>query len=96
MTHDVEDMRRMLITLARELVAIPEAVTVETVEKADSVLLKLRVAPSDVGAVIGKRGHTARSLRTILATFGLKANRCYILEIVDEGAGTRNRDVKTR
>lgn len=84
MAQSVEDMRQMLTVLASKLVTIPEAVTVESAESESGIVLKLRVAPSDVGTVIGLRGQTARSLRTILGAFGAKANCHYILEIVNE------------
>jgi len=44
---------------------------------------ELKVAPSDLGKVIGKQGRTARSIRTILGAAGMKLNRRFTLEILE-------------
>ena len=59
--------------IARRLLARGEQVTV----------LELKVAPSDLGKVIGKQGRTARSIRTILGAAGMKLNRRFTLEILE-------------
>jgi hypothetical protein len=46
-------------------------------------VLELKVAPSDLGKVIGKQGRTARSIRTILGAAGMKVNRRFTLEILE-------------
>ena len=46
-------------------------------------VLELRVAPSDLGKVIGKQGRTARSIRTILAAAGMKLRKRFTLEILE-------------
>jgi predicted RNA-binding protein YlqC (UPF0109 family) len=46
-------------------------------------VIELKVAPGDLGKVIGKQGRTARSIRTILGAAGMKANRRYTLEILE-------------
>jgi len=46
--------------------------------------LKLRVAPQDVGKVIGKQGRTARSVRTILGAVSMKLHHRYTLDILEE------------
>jgi len=46
-------------------------------------VLELKVAPSDLGKVIGKQGRTARSIRTILGAAGMKLNRRFTLEIIE-------------
>ena len=51
--------------IAKALVDEPDAVEVETVAREENTVLRLRVAPQDVGKVIGKQGRTARSVRTI-------------------------------
>jgi predicted RNA-binding protein YlqC (UPF0109 family) len=48
-----------------------------------SGVLELRVAPSDLGMVIGKQGRTARSIRTLLGAAGMKLNRRFTLEILE-------------
>jgi uncharacterized protein len=68
--------------IAKSLVDIPEDVSVTALEGQHVTVLELRVAPSDVGKVIGKRGRMAGSIRTILAAAGMKLNRRFTLEIL--------------
>lgn len=70
--------------IAQALVDEPTAVDVETVDRDESTVLKLRVAPSDVGKVIGKQGRTARSVRTILGAVSMKLHHRYTLDILEE------------
>jgi len=62
----------------------PNAVEVEAVNRGDNTILELRVAPQDVGKMIGKQGRTARSVRTILGAVGMKLRHRYTLDIVEE------------
>jgi predicted RNA-binding protein YlqC (UPF0109 family) len=71
--------------IAQALVDEPEAVQVESVSRDESTVLRLRVAPQDVGKVIGKQGRTARSVRTILGAVSMKLHRRYTLDILEEG-----------
>jgi len=73
--------------IAQALVDEPTAVDVETVDRDESTVLKLRVAPSDVGKVIGKQGRTARSVRTILGAVSMKLHHRYTLDILEEDEG---------
>lgn len=89
-TDKPDDMQELVIQIARALVDIPEAVVVEAVERDESTALRLRVAPTDVGKVIGKQGRTARSMRTILGAVSMKHHHRYTLDILEEdhhGAG---------
>lgn len=83
-TDRPDDMRELVTQIARALVDIPEAVVVEEVERDDSTVLRLRVAPTDVGKVIGKQGRTARSVRTILGAVSMKHHHRYTLDILEE------------
>jgi hypothetical protein len=76
-------MQALVIEIARALVDDVDAVHVDTVVDQDTVVLRLRVAPSDVGKVIGKQGRTARSLRTILGAASMKYHRRFALDIVE-------------
>ncbi len=90
-TDRPDDMRELVTQIARALVDIPEAVVVEAVERDESTVLRLRVAPTDVGKVIGKQGRTARSVRTILGAVSMKHHHRYTLDILEEdhqGAAT--------
>ncbi len=77
----VEDLVR---EIARALVDDPEAVDVESVRREENTVLRLRVAPQDVGKVIGKQGRTARSVRTILGAVSMKLRHRYTLDILEE------------
>jgi len=70
--------------IARALVDEPAAVDVHSVDRDESTALKLRVAPQDVGKVIGKQGRTARSVRTILGAVSTKLHHRYTLDILEE------------
>jgi predicted RNA-binding protein YlqC (UPF0109 family) len=70
--------------IARALVDEPEAVEVESVGRDENTVLKLHVAPQDVGKVIGKQGRTARSMRTILGAVSMKVHHRYTLDILEE------------
>ena len=70
--------------IARALVDAPDAVQVESDSREENTVLRLRVAPQDVGKVIGKQGRTARSVRTILGAVSMKLHRRYTLDILEE------------
>jgi predicted RNA-binding protein YlqC (UPF0109 family) len=79
----VPDMQALMTEIAKALVDEPEAVQVEAVQDGESTLLRLRVAPGDIGKVIGKQGRTARSLRTILGAASMKLQHRFGLDIVE-------------
>jgi predicted RNA-binding protein YlqC (UPF0109 family) len=73
----------LLAWIARHLVDEPDAVRVETEERDDTTVLRLHVAPDDVGQVIGRQGRIARALRTVVRAGGARAGQRQVLEIVD-------------
>jgi len=73
--------------VVKSLVGNPDAVQVERRIDEKGVLLELTVDPEDLGRVIGKRGATAQSLRTLLRALGTKNDARYNLKIVDNGVG---------
>jgi predicted RNA-binding protein YlqC (UPF0109 family) len=73
----------LLEWIARRLVDEPDAVRVETEEREGAVVVKLHVAPDDVGKVIGRQGRLARALRSIVRAAGARADERYLLEIAD-------------
>ncbi len=77
------NMRELMTEIAKALVDAPEAVQVEAIAEGESTLLRLHVAPGDIGKVIGKQGRTARSLRTILGAASMKLQHRYGLDIVE-------------
>lgn len=76
-------MTELLAELARRLVDHPDAVRVEEVEDDEGLLLRLHVAPEDVGKVIGRQGRIARALRTVVRASAGRGDRRVQLEIVD-------------
>jgi predicted RNA-binding protein YlqC (UPF0109 family) len=73
----------LLAWIARQLVDDPDAVSVETVEHDDTTVLRLHVAPQDVGKVIGRHGRIARALRTVIRASGARHDRRVVLEIAE-------------
>ncbi|HUD05939.1 MAG TPA: KH domain-containing protein [Candidatus Saccharimonadales bacterium] len=71
--------------IVKSLVSKPDAVKVDRRIDEKGVLLELTVDPEDLGRVIGKRGATAQSLRTLLRALGTKNDARYNLKIVDNG-----------
>ncbi len=82
--HDMVEVDELVREIARALVDEPGAVDVQSVDRDDSTIFKLRVAPQDVGKVIGKQGRTARSMRTILGAVSMKLHHRYTLDILEE------------
>lgn len=78
--------------IVKSLVGNPDGVIVERRIDEKGVLLELTVDPEDLGRVIGKRGATAQSLRTLLRALGTKNDARYNLKIVDNGVGGNSSD----
>ncbi|MBI4443696.1 MAG: KH domain-containing protein [Acidobacteria bacterium] len=76
-------MKELVEMIAKALVDNPEQVVVRSIDGEQSTVLELKVAPTDLGKVIGKQGRTARSIRTILGAAGMKLKRRYSLEILE-------------
>jgi len=76
-------VKDLVTEIAKALVDIPDEVNVREVQGEQVTVLELRVAPSDLGKVIGKQGRTARSIRTLLGAAGMKLNRRFTLEILE-------------
>ena len=76
-------MAELLAFLARELVDDPEAVRVEAGERDGALVLRLHVAPDDVGKVIGRGGRIVRSLRTIMRATAVREGRRVLVEIAE-------------
>lgn len=69
--------------VVKQLVSEPDQVKVVRTDDDRGTLLELSVAPDDLGRVIGRRGSTAQSLRTLLRALGMKNETRYNLKIVD-------------
>ena len=77
------EIKELVSELAKALVDNPEEVAVRPIEGEQVTVLELRVAPTDLGKVIGKQGRTARSIRTILGAAGMKLRKRFTLEILE-------------
>jgi len=69
--------------VAKSLVDNPSDVSVNLVEGEKSTILELRVAPDDIGKVIGKHGRIAKAMRTLLQAATAKSGKHTVLEILD-------------
>ena len=78
--------------IVKSLVGNPDAVSIDRRIDEKGVLLELTVDPEDLGRVIGKRGATAQSLRTLLRALGTKNEARYNLKIIDNGEPRPMRD----
>jgi predicted RNA-binding protein YlqC (UPF0109 family) len=76
-------MKELLEAIAKALVDNPDQVQVRAVEAEQVTVLELRVHPSDLGRVIGRQGHMADSIRTILAAAGMKLRKHVKVEILE-------------
>jgi predicted RNA-binding protein YlqC (UPF0109 family) len=76
-------MKDLLTQIAQSLVDNPEQVQVNEIESTQTVVLELRVAKSDMGKIIGKKGQTANAIRSILNAASGKSRKRYVLEIVE-------------
>jgi predicted RNA-binding protein YlqC (UPF0109 family) len=74
-------LTELVAFLARKLVDDPDAVRVEQEERDDVLIVRLYVAPDDVGKVVGKHGRLARALRTVVRAGGVREGRRVLLEI---------------
>ena len=76
-------MRDAIEMIVKSLVDDKETVDVREVEQRGATLIEVRVAPEDIGKIIGKQGRTIRALRSLARIAGTKQNRRYLLEIVE-------------
>ena len=80
------NIKTLVLEVARSLVDSPDTVAVDAIPDGDGTILRLKVASTDLGKVIGRQGRTARSLRTILSAAGMKLKHRFSLDIVEDGA----------
>ena len=75
-------MKELVDYIAKLLVDKPEEVVVKETEDDKSVLIELRVAPEDMGKVIGKQGKIAKSIRTLTKATAAKEGKRVVVEIL--------------
>mgnify|MGYP004466347717 CR=1 FL=1 len=75
-------MKEVLEVIAKALVDSPDEVSIREAEGDDAVTLELRVAPADMGKVIGKQGRIAKALRTVVKAAANREDKHVVVEIV--------------
>ena len=81
--EEVRALKALVEQMAMALVGSPDQVTVDAAEEDKAFVLRLRVAPPDVGRVIGKQGRTAKAMRTVLHAIAARSKRRTVLEILE-------------
>ncbi len=76
-------MKESVEMIVKSLVDEVDAVDVRAVEREGATLIEVRVAPGDMGKVIGRQGRTIRALRSLAYAVSLKKRHRYTLEIVE-------------
>ena len=79
----MEKLTELVALIARSLVDNPDQVEVREVTGEQTAVLELKVAPEDLGKIIGKQGKTAKAIRTILSASAAKMRRRAVLEILE-------------
>ncbi len=75
-------MKELLEVIAKNLVDFPDKVQVTETENDRTLVLELKVAPEDMGKVIGKQGRIAKAIRTLVKASGVHEDKKIIVEIV--------------
>lgn len=76
-------MKELVEYIAKALVDNPDQVEVTEVESDRSSIIELRVAPEDMGKVIGKQGRIAKAIRTVVGAAAVRQNKRVMVEIVE-------------
>ena len=79
----MDDLKALIEFMAKALVDKPDSVSVRETDGEKTTVIELRVAPDDLGKVIGKQGRTAQAMRTILNATGTKLGKRCVLEILE-------------
>ena len=77
-------MRELVEFIARALVDHPEAVQVREVEGERTVVIEIKVEPSDVGKIIGRQGRIVNALRTVVRAAAVRTGKRVTVEILQE------------
>ncbi|NLZ48603.1 MAG: KH domain-containing protein [Clostridiales bacterium] len=75
-------MKELIEIIAKSLVDNPDMVQVNEIAGEQSVILELKVAPEDMGKVIGKQGRIAKAIRTVVKAAAVKENKRVSVEII--------------
>ncbi|MBC8590487.1 KH domain-containing protein [Wansuia hejianensis] len=75
-------MGELVEFIAKSLVDNPDEVSVNEVEGSQSIIIELKVAPEDMGKIIGKQGRIAKAIRTVVKAAAIKENKRVVVEIL--------------
>ncbi|MCI5699860.1 MAG: KH domain-containing protein [Lachnospiraceae bacterium] len=75
-------MKELVEVIAKALVENPDEVVVTETAEGNSVLVELRVAPSDMGKVIGRQGRIAKAIRSVVKAASSKEDKKVVVEII--------------
>ena len=75
-------MKELVEVIAKSLVDSPEEVVVTETEENDAILLELKVAPVDMGKVIGRQGRIAKAIRTVVKAASSKGEKKVVVDIL--------------
>ena len=75
-------MGELVEFIAKSLVDNPDMVSVNEVEGSQSIIIELKVAPEDMGKIIGKQGRIAKAIRTVIKAAAIKDNKRVVVEIL--------------
>jgi predicted RNA-binding protein YlqC (UPF0109 family) len=78
-------VKELIELIAKSLVDDPDKVQVSQLDGEQSSIIELKVAPEDVGKIIGKQGGNVQAIRVILGAAGMKLKKRFILEIIEKG-----------
>ena len=78
------EIKTLVHEVVKYLVDEPDQVEVDEFKERGETVLELRVAPNDIGKVIGRQGRTARALRALVDAAAIKAHARYVLDIVED------------
>ena len=76
-------VKEMLAYIVENLVEHPEEIVIEQVQNPDTGVVQLKVAPSDLGKVIGRQGRIAKEIRVLVKNAGMRENKRILVDILD-------------
>jgi len=82
MTEQSGDVRALVEQIAKALVDAPDEVSVDQVD-GETTVFTLKVAPSDLGKILGRQGRVARAIRSLVNAAGIRAHKRFALEILE-------------
>lgn len=83
MSKDANHLKELFSTLIIPLINEPDDVRINAIEQGNTIVLELRVAPSDIGKVIGKKGTRAQAIRQIMKAYAAQMRRRVVVDILD-------------